>query len=188
MVDADLTDPDYAERVRTHLELRIRGMSLRKIAEHTGWSAATVHRDIAEALVAQIREPAEVFRQYELERLDKMQQAAVAVLEATHLVVSNGKVVYFNGEPLWDPQPVLNAVRTLLDVMVRRSKLLGLDSPDRAEIQVAQVDAEDLELNDLINAERARNAAEEARLKGEPAEGAQSTADFDAEQEGSTDA
>jgi AcrR family transcriptional regulator len=100
---------DLDRRRAKCLELRIQGMSLRDIAKRVGMH----HSSVAEAIEAELaqltREPAERLREVELERMDVLMKAA------------------------WDTAKDgdLNAIDTVLKVMARRAKLLGLDAPTR---------------------------------------------------------
>ena len=88
--------------------------------------------------------------------LDELAQAARAVLERKHLVVSQGRVVRLGkpyidketgeaevddgrGEPLEDDAPVLQDIDRLLKIQERRARLLGLDAPQRVSIEAQQL-------------------------------------------------
>jgi hypothetical protein len=59
------------------------------------------------------------------------------VLQRTHVVVSQGRVVKDdNGVPIPDDAPVLAATDRLLKIQERRAKLLGLDMPTRSKVEV----------------------------------------------------
>ncbi|HZB28950.1 MAG TPA: hypothetical protein VE465_02170 [Streptosporangiaceae bacterium] len=148
-----------AKRDAEAARLRSRGLSYRAIAAELGMEAASAHEAVQRALKATVAEPAADVRQLELERLDTMHNAALAVLEREHVVVSGSKIVYrvveyaTDGagnilldedghpkaariEPLKDDAPVLRAVETLLKIQARRAALLGLDAPVKAETGV----------------------------------------------------
>jgi hypothetical protein len=144
---------DAADRDAQALELRADGASYRQIAERLGVSISTAWTCVERGLDRTRREPADRLRVLEGERLDRLQDAAVQVLQARHVVVSGGKVVKgADGSPLVDHGPTLAAVRTLLAVQERRAKLFGLDAPvkvdaklltiDELDRQIAQVQAE----------------------------------------------
>jgi len=91
------------------LELRVEGRSFRQIAlelKYKGPSGA--HKAVDAALERTIREPAEQVRQLELERLDKLQ-------------IKPWKLATVIGDP--------KATASVLKIMERRAKLLGLDAP-----------------------------------------------------------
>jgi hypothetical protein len=59
------------------------------------------------------------------------------VLEAEHHVTQVGRLVRGpDGEPLRDHGPTLAAIDRLLKIMERRAKLVGLDAPVRARVEV----------------------------------------------------
>ncbi|MCK9929447.1 hypothetical protein MXD62_20065 [Frankia sp. Mgl5] len=111
-------------------------MPYRDIALTMGMaSVSSAHDAVQRALDATIpNEPAAEVRQLELDRLDRMHVAVMAVLEKQHVTVSNGKVIYLDGEPLEDDAPVLQAVDRLLKIQDRRAKLLGLDAEQKVSV------------------------------------------------------
>lgn len=139
-----------AERDAEAARLRSRGLSYEAIGRELGLDKGNAYKAVQRALDSVVREPADELRQLELGRLDDMWQATLAVLEAKHFTVSNGKLIYHpeTGGPLLDDGPVLAAVDRLLRIQERRAKLLGLDQATRLN-----VDAENLgrEIGELIN-------------------------------------
>ncbi|MGH3381352.1 MAG: helix-turn-helix domain-containing protein [Actinoallomurus sp.] len=127
-------DPETAKRDAEAARLRGRGWTFQRIADELGVSKQTAYDAVQRALADTLTEPAAEARTLELERLDSMHAAVLAVLEAKHFTVSQGKVVRLDDEPLEDDAPVLQAVDRLLRIAERRAKLLGLDAPAKAEI------------------------------------------------------
>lgn len=118
-------------------------------ADHTGaMKAAKRGRDRA------VREPHQDMVLMDLAELDEMAREAWKVLRNTHYVVDRGDVVVLNDKPLLDDVPVLAAIAKLLDIQVRRSKLVGLDAPTRANIThaTADIDAAVAELAEVMRA------------------------------------
>ena len=101
-------------------------------------TATTAEVEPHPALKAIVEEPAAEVRQLELDRLDAMYDAAIKVLEAEHVTVSQGKVVMLDGEPLKDDAPVLRAIETLLKIQQRRAALLGLDAKTQHDMGIAE--------------------------------------------------
>lgn len=116
-----------AEAVR----LRSAGLTYRQIAERMGCDPSTAHRRCNRALAAQPAEAVSEYRALELERLDALQAA------------------------LW-PAAIggdVRAVRGVLEVMTRRSKLLGLDKPVEVTLEhfsTADIDREVERLAQLL--------------------------------------
>lgn len=122
----------------------------------------------------------------ELDRLDALIPHIEAVLKRHHITVNNGKVIKtLNSEtgvdePLLDDGPVLAAVdrltriaaerRAISDTRRRHSesyrKLLGIDAPTQVETTVHEVTQQDLELQDMVNSLKAKNATVEQQLRG----------------------
>jgi len=140
---------DTAARDAKATELRSRGYSYQQIADTLGMHDRSAARKAVErALFATVAEPAEELRRLELLKLDALSVAAWQILGAEHPLASAGRVMTLNGEPLTDPQPVLNAIDRLLRISERRSRLLGLDAPIRVgAITMADIDAEIVRLD-----------------------------------------
>lgn len=151
---------ESAERDREAVRLRARGWTYQKIADHLGFGGhANAYRAVKRVLTSLPTEGADEARQLELERLDTLTQAALAVMERHHYYVSDGRVVYLGGkddrEPLRDDGPVLQAIDRLLRIGARRAALLGLDAPRQLHIQetaVGELDAAVRELADELAA------------------------------------
>lgn len=143
---------DQAELDAEAARLRSRSMGYREIGEQLGVTTSAAHRMVERALAAIPTEHAEAVRANELRKLDALERAALTVLEARHVTVSNGKLIYDGDEPLLDDAPVLNAIDRLLRVSESRRKLLGLDAPNRVEVVTL----------DYLDAEIARLSAQHA--------------------------
>lgn len=149
-------DPETAKRDAEAARFRGRGWTYQRIADELRVSRQTAYDAVQRALQDTLAEPAAEARTLELERLDEMHVAVLAVLEREHVTVSQGKVVRRrvgvevggDGEPkldddgkqipiyedVLDDAPVLQAVDRLLRIQERRSRLLGLDAPQKQEI------------------------------------------------------
>jgi hypothetical protein len=135
---------DAAERDAKALELRKDGLTYTQIAERLGISRSTAHKHVTRGLHRTRQEPADELRRLEAERLNQLWAEAMAVLRRRHVLVQSGKVVKDDdGQPITDDGPLLQATTTLLRVMERRARLLGLDAPARHEVLTLDViDAE----------------------------------------------
>lgn len=150
-------------------ELRLRGRTLRQIAADMGCSTAKVQDLLREEIKERLDPLKDQYLQYELDRLDAMQQAVIAVLEQPWTVVT---VSYETGEvdddgkPEWglrkiaivDDRKILGAVDRLVRISESRRKLVGLDAPVKvqADVQVTETTQEDLELQELIREAKAK--------------------------------
>lgn len=142
---ARYTNSHFAEEQRRCWELRLRGFSLRRIAAETGLSKSTVENRLREEFEEYRQDSASLKEQYvalELERLDAAQTVVLAVLEANHMLVSDGRVVRIDGAPLPDSGPVLAAVREFRMISESRRKLLGLDAPTKTTVTHAASDVD----------------------------------------------
>jgi hypothetical protein len=154
---------DTAERDAEACRMRTGGATLQQIADALGFSdRSSARRAIHRALAEVVREDVEQLVQLEMDRLDAMTWAAWQVLQADHLVVSAGRVVYGpDGEPLRDDGPTLRAIDSLLRISERRCRLLGLDAPPRRRADVVDEETVDRAIREL-EAELA------ARITGPP--------------------
>lgn len=112
----------------------------------------------------------------ELVRLEGYERKIHAVLESRHITVSNGRVIINpdTEQPMEDDGFVLQAIDRLVKIedarrrnAERRAKLLGLDAAVKVDATVHQMTQEDIELAELVREAQAKNAVEEARIKGE---------------------
>lgn len=149
--------PDTAQRDAEACDLRAKGWSYQRIADHLGLAKRTTYEAVQRALKEIVKEPAEAVLQFELDRLDaelerleELETAARAVLERHHVTVANnGTIVHHAGEPLLDDGPVLQAIDRLLKIEEQRRrngesrrKLLGLDAPSRVSVEAEQLGRE----------------------------------------------
>ena len=142
------------------LEFRRRGLSYEQISAQMEWrSPSSAHESVQRALADSAREASEEVRQIEAARLDELTRTLMRVLATKHYVVSVASGVVAKhpetGQPLQDDAPVIQAVAGLVRISERRAKLLGLDAPARARVEVITEDVVDAEL-----AELARRVAE----------------------------
>ena len=122
---AQAPDAAVAARRLEALRLRQRGRSYPRIAEELGVSLTTAHRYVTtelERLAKECGEEAAIVRQMELDRLDVALDALADRIE--------------QGDD--------RAVATMLRIQERRAKLLGLDSPDRQQVEVTGIDPREL--------------------------------------------
>jgi transcriptional regulator len=114
---------EAAERRVRALQLRILGLSYRRIAAELNVSEAQSFRDVQselDRLAKQAQENAEQLRTLELRRLDEMQAAI-----APQLFPAKGN------------NANLGAIDRALRIMERRARLLGLDAPEKKEMSGA---------------------------------------------------
>jgi hypothetical protein len=125
-------DPEVIEKERKVLELRLSGITFELIAKQVGFaSAGACYNAYKRALVRTLQEPADAVREAEVARLDRLMQGVwIAALR---------------GE--------VRSVEAVLRIMDRRARLLGLDAPAKAQMEVTTYD------RDSIDSEVAKLAA-----------------------------
>jgi hypothetical protein len=129
---------------------RAEGWTYQRIANELGFAnPSSAHKAVQRALKASVRDANDTAVHLELNSLDEMAREAWGVLQRTHVVVSQGRVVELDGAPVPDDAPVLAAIDRLLKIQERRSKLLGLDMPTRSTVQVITEDSVDQAIAEL---------------------------------------
>ena len=120
--------------------LRSRGLTYRAVGEAMGEPEETAYSRVERALAAVRIAPALDLVKIELEKLDRLERAALKVLEAFHYVVSEGRVVTYQGprqtkpQPLQDDGPALAAVKVLNELSKTRQDLLGLKAAKKLDV------------------------------------------------------
>src|SRR4051794_14576876 len=95
-------------------KLRGRGRADLQIADELGYaSPGAAHDAVSRSLAESVRTPFEQQRELALNQLDQLANEAWSVIQARHVVVSAGKVMCLDGEPLFDPKPILDALAVL---------------------------------------------------------------------------
>lgn len=151
-------DVTTAERRARAVELRRLGKTFLEIGDDLGVTASRAYRIYQAALAAIPAQHLDEHRAEELQRLDYLTGKAFEVLHRHHITVSNGRVVMVEdadgaSTPVEDDAPVLQAIDRVLKISERRSKLLGLDAPVRAEVTIDSIDAQIAELTAQLAAE-----------------------------------
>lgn len=129
--------PADAERIAEMCRMRSRGMTYQAIGEQFGITKQSAQDNVARAMAKVTREAAEPLRQMELEKLDRLERAALQVLETRHVEVYQGKDTGFE-----DDGPKLAAIDRLVKLSETRRRLLGLDAPEQVEQTVTTVPAD----------------------------------------------
>jgi hypothetical protein len=131
--------PETAEMDAEAARLRSRGLGYREIAAAMGCDVHTAHDRVSRALAAVRIAGGDELVKTEMAKLDRLEQAALRVLEQFHYVVSEGRVVKHRegrgpAVALEDTGPVLAAVKSLQSLSESRRKLLGLDAAIRTDV------------------------------------------------------
>ncbi len=134
------------------ISYRARGWTYQRIANEMGYSDRSAARKACErALAADIRETTDEAKALLLMDLNAAKQAVWAVLEANHLVISDGRVVKLDDTPIPDDEPVLRAVDRLVKINQEIAKIYGVYAPVQHEVRtIDAIDARLLELADQM--------------------------------------
>jgi hypothetical protein len=135
-----------AEAARMHA----RGWSYQRIADHYGVVKNAAYAMVQRALAVAGKEKRDEALAIMLTELDMREEVAKEVLARRHVAVSNGRVVHLENddgidEPVLDDGPTLAALETLGRITDQRAKLLGLYAPTRAQVQITDAMASEIE-------------------------------------------
>lgn len=134
--------PESAVRDAEAARLRGEGWAYREIADHFGWtSQATAFEAVSRAL-RDLAAPAKGLRDRRANELELLWEAAMEILTNHHVVVSNGRVIELDGQPLQDDGPRLQAIDQLRKVNESFRKLDGVDAPSRVSVEAEQLGRE----------------------------------------------
>lgn len=128
-----------AEAARLYEE---EGLTYQEIADHLGYGdKSSAHQAVHRAL-RDVAAPAKAGRDRRDRELQLLWDSALEILNSNHVVVSNGRIIELNGEPLRDDQPRLQAIEQLRKVNESRRKLDGTDAPSRLSVEAEQLGRE----------------------------------------------
>lgn len=122
------------------VKLRARAMGYAEIGHAMGETDSTAFDRVARGMGAIRSAPAAERVKLEEAKLDALERAALVVLEAFHYVVSEGRVVSYQGprqsepRPLKDDGPVLAAIKVLESLSRTRQDLLGLKAATKVDL------------------------------------------------------
>jgi hypothetical protein len=148
VVSSEESEAEMRRRDARVYELRIQGNTFEQIASEVGYSGPSGAWQAHQRIKSEwIFESIEEARQLELMRLDELQ---VAVWDRA-----------INGD--------LPAAHCVLKIMDRRAKLLGLDKPEKVEVNKWDINAEDLdaEVERIVNIINEREEQFMARREAE---------------------
>lgn len=134
-----------AERRTKAIEMRRVGIPWERIKDECGYSSAgAAAADIYKVLADRTREMGEAtagLRTIETDKLDAMERVILNIMRKPHILAQQGRVVIDpnTGQPAEDPGPVFQCIDRLLRIAERRAKLLGIDAPVKAQVEVKAV-------------------------------------------------
>ena len=172
----NITTLEDAQNAMQAAEMRSRSMTYPQIAAELGIALSTAYDRVQRGFAQIPSDEAKQQKSLELAKLDRIEAHLLGVMERDHIKVDHGKVIRHDETdlPILDDGPGVQAAGSLLRVQERRSRLMGLDAPTRATVQVITEDLVDEEISRLESqlAEREdRSAAGEIG----PAEGTETT-------------
>ncbi|MYS16259.1 hypothetical protein, partial [Streptomyces sp. SID4982] len=157
---------DNARRDAEAAGLRAQGLTYQKIADQLGYTDRSdarvgVRRAIRDACLG----PAKELVDLEVTRLEAMYDEVMDILQADHVMVSHGRIVYDqDGNPLPDHDIKLRAIDRALRARESFRKLLGLDAALKVDAIVTEVTQQDLELQEMLRDARAAMQMEEQNI------------------------
>lgn len=161
------------ERRTRVLAMRIEGHGNHEIAAALGITEQLASKDYRAAMDAREADLGKTRAELlplEVAKLDALERAAWKVLRTRHVLAQQGKIVCgTDGKPLEDDAPVLASVDRILKIAERRARLLGLDAPLRAKVEVT--DAIDADIERLVAELAGLAGGSEAAAAGPPGGG-----------------
>ena len=150
--NSKVPDPELVDKEIKVLELRRAGLTWSAIADQTGYADATgAYAAYKRAIKRVLDEPADEVRKQELDRIDRLQ------------------VAVWNRALKGDDK----AINTVLRLMERRARLLGLDAAQRVQAEVVTYDGHrdiDGEIERILQIIRSVDHGESLALEGGPSE------------------
>jgi transposase-like protein len=129
------SDAAAAERLLLAWEYRVNGWTEQMSADEMGVDRSTISRWLKKAWEGRVEPAAAQLREVELEKLDRLERLALAVVDRPHLLVSAGRVVMLlnetsgKEEPILDDGPILAAIDRLVRISVARAEIAGFKAP-----------------------------------------------------------
>ena len=150
--NSKVPDPELVDKEIKVLELRRAGLTWSAIADQTGYADATgAYAAYKRAIKRVLDEPADEVRKQELDRIDRLQ------------------VAVWNRALKGDDK----AINTVLRLMERRARLLGLDAAQRVQAEVVTYDGHrdiDGEIERILQIIRSVDHGEPLALESGPSE------------------
>lgn len=134
--------PETAARDAEAARLHGEGWTYQEIADHFGWATKSSAYLAVERALRDVAAPAKGVRDRRDRELQLLWDSALEILNNHHVVVSNGKVIELDGQPLQDDGPRLQAIEQLRKVNESRRKLDGIDAPSRVSVEAEQLGRE----------------------------------------------
>jgi hypothetical protein len=157
---------ERAERDAYAAKLRAQHWTYKQIAEELGIDRTGAIRAVRNALRDACLGPAKELVEMEASRLEAMYDEVLDILQADHVMVSHGRVVYDqDGNPLPDYDIKLRAVDRALRARESFRRLFGLDQPTKVDATVHEVTQQDLELQEMLREAKARTELEEQQIR-----------------------
>lgn len=116
-----------------------------QIATELGVSVSTAHERVTRGMQAVPCEDVIEAKRLELAKLDNIERKLLVVLGREHVKIDHGQTI-MELRTILDDAPVIHAAMALLKVQERRARLLGLDEPVRARIEVITEEMLDAEI------------------------------------------
>lgn len=133
--------PEQIQADRKAADLRSLGYTYQMIADRMDVSVAAAHRMVDRAIQEIPTEGTEQVRKMELEKLDNLERRLLYIInQQSYKTSASGRVIEYEGKPVLDTTPQIQAIGAALKVIDKRAKLLGLDAPTKVETEVTVFD------------------------------------------------
>ncbi|MFI5687889.1 hypothetical protein [Streptomyces sp. NPDC051636] len=154
-----------AQRDAYAAQLRAQRWTYQQIADELGIDKSNAIMAVRRAIRDACAGPGKELVDLEVTRLEAMYDEVLDILNADHVLVSHGKVIYDQaGNPLPDYDIKLRAIDRALRARESFRKLLGLDAAVKVDATVHEVTQQDLELQEMLREAKARTDLEERQI------------------------
>lgn len=123
------------------LGYRARGWTYDRVANEMGYQNRSAARKAVERAMANaVRETTEEAKTLLLADYNAAKQEVWAVLDASHITISQGRVVELDGTPVPDDAPVLAAVDRLVKINQEIAKIYSAYAPVQSRVEIVTTD------------------------------------------------
>jgi hypothetical protein len=133
--------PAQIESDHQAAQWKSQGLTYQQIGDRLGITRQAAHVAVQRALADIPRMATEELRTLELEKLENLERRLIYIInQQSYKTSASGRVIEYEGKPVLDTTPQIQAIGAALKVIDKRAKLLGLDAPTKVETEITVYD------------------------------------------------